>query len=74
MLYKLQRKTLIPSQIVGYALTLLVGMSVVPSARCLSRDGLDWAMAAISDIDIESLPFIWTVWTVIHFTRRGDVY
>ncbi len=29
MLYKLQRKTLIPSQIVGYALTLLVGMSVV---------------------------------------------
>ena len=46
----------------------------LPIARCLSRDGLDWAMAAISDIDIESLPFIWTVWTVIHFTRRGDVY
>ena len=29
MLYKLQRKTLIPSQIIGYALTLFVGMSVV---------------------------------------------
>ena len=38
--------------------TTPVGMLVAPMACCLSRDGLDCAIAAISDIDIESLPFI----------------